>query len=220
MSEQTLYHVLGLPQEATPEQIHKAYRKISMTAHPDHGGNPQTWAEVKHAHDVLMDEKRRATYDATGEHADQKAAQSITAAAISLLDRAIDETIDAFEKTGARPEITPFIQVLAARVKDFRWQTKEDIEHRRRSNKLMTALAERTKSKTEDNPIVAVLKYKISLNTNVIAAAEQHLEVIAHLQGMLANQTYRTVEEELREQMSGQLMLQQALYNQLYQGGT
>ena len=61
------YVVLGVPREATKEQIKQAYRKLARTLHPDRDpGNPaaeERFKEVSVAYDVLSDAAKRIRYD-------------------------------------------------------------------------------------------------------------------------------------------------------------
>jgi curved DNA-binding protein CbpA len=61
-----LYTRLGLPPDATPPQIRRAYRKAAKTAHPDAGGSPEQWASIVEAYETLNDPRRRRIYDDTG----------------------------------------------------------------------------------------------------------------------------------------------------------
>lgn len=63
-----LYDVLGVPHDATPDHIRRAYRRLAMQSHPDL--NPfdrlaaeQRMAEINVAAGVLLDAERRAAYD-------------------------------------------------------------------------------------------------------------------------------------------------------------
>lgn len=69
------YKVLGVPQNAKPEHIKKAYRQLAFRYHPDHnkGGlhGEEHFREIKEAYEVLSDKMRRLQYDAVlrqGEH--------------------------------------------------------------------------------------------------------------------------------------------------------
>lgn len=61
------YDALGVAQDATPDQIKRAYRSKARTHHPDKGGDAQEFASAAAAYDVLSDPQRRQLYDATGQ---------------------------------------------------------------------------------------------------------------------------------------------------------
>lgn len=58
------YHTLGVGRRASPDDIKKTFRKLSLKHHPDKpGGDPATQAAIQAAYDVLKDADRRATLD-------------------------------------------------------------------------------------------------------------------------------------------------------------
>jgi hypothetical protein len=63
----TLYHVLGLPQSASHEQVKAAFRSLARRFHPDvNAGNnaaEQRFKEVNQAYETLADPGARAAYD-------------------------------------------------------------------------------------------------------------------------------------------------------------
>lgn len=60
----THYATLGVAENATQDEIKKAYRKLAMQHHPDKGGDTNKFQEIQSAYDVIGDEQRRAQYDA------------------------------------------------------------------------------------------------------------------------------------------------------------
>lgn len=64
------YETLGVPRDASSEQIKKAYRKLAMKYHPDVADDPQSaekFKEVGEAYAVLSDDAKRQMYDLGGD---------------------------------------------------------------------------------------------------------------------------------------------------------
>src|SRR5687768_3617981 len=65
------YEILGVPRDATSDEIKRAYRKLAMTYHPDRNNGSREaedrFKEITEAYDVLRDPNKRAAYDRYGE---------------------------------------------------------------------------------------------------------------------------------------------------------
>lgn len=63
------YEVLGVPRNATKDDIKRAYRKLAMQYHPDRNKSPdaeEKFKEISEAYAVLSDDQKRAEYDMYG----------------------------------------------------------------------------------------------------------------------------------------------------------
>jgi curved DNA-binding protein CbpA len=58
-----LYQLLGIPFNATDEQVKKAYRKRAKDYHPDTGGTEEEFILIKTAYEILSNENKRRNYD-------------------------------------------------------------------------------------------------------------------------------------------------------------
>jgi molecular chaperone DnaJ len=63
------YEVLGVPKDASKDQLKNAYRKLAMQYHPDRNKAPgaeERFKEISEAYAVLSDDAKRAQYDRFG----------------------------------------------------------------------------------------------------------------------------------------------------------
>ena len=66
---QDFYQILGVPRDASQEDIQRAYRKLARTYHPDVNSDPaaeERFKDISEAYDVLSDPETRRRYDAFG----------------------------------------------------------------------------------------------------------------------------------------------------------
>ena len=57
------YDILGVSEDASNDQIKKAFKDIAKKEHPDRGGNEAVFKEANEAYDTLKDTKKRQEYD-------------------------------------------------------------------------------------------------------------------------------------------------------------
>lgn len=58
------YEILGVPQDASPVEIKKAFRTLSLKLHPDkQGGNEDDFKRINEAYTILSDQDKKNAYD-------------------------------------------------------------------------------------------------------------------------------------------------------------
>lgn len=68
-TKRDFYEILGVPKNASEDEIKKAYRKLAMKHHPDRNQGDSAKAaeekfkEAKEAYEMLSDAQKRAAYD-------------------------------------------------------------------------------------------------------------------------------------------------------------
>jgi len=69
-TKRDFYEILGVPKNATDDEIKKSYRKLAMKYHPDRNQGDATaevkFKEAKEAYEMLSDAEKRAAYDQFG----------------------------------------------------------------------------------------------------------------------------------------------------------
>jgi molecular chaperone DnaJ len=69
VNKRDYYEVLGIPRDASSEDIKKAFRKLAFQYHPDRNsdnGASEKFKEINEAYEVLSDAEKRAAYDRYG----------------------------------------------------------------------------------------------------------------------------------------------------------
>lgn len=88
------YDTLGVPRDASADDIKQAFRRRSSECHPDKGGDAEAQAAVNRAYETLGDPTRRAEYDTTGTSSEPGSVQAEARDALITLFRASIDNSD------------------------------------------------------------------------------------------------------------------------------
>lgn len=91
-----LYEVLGVPRNATTEEINRKFKEMAKKYHPDVNKSPdakEKFAELNNAWQILRDKKKRELYDATGS---QEAAEGVDPGSNPFYGQSAEEIFNQF----------------------------------------------------------------------------------------------------------------------------
>jgi curved DNA-binding protein len=63
VAEKNYYEILGVKEDASTDEIKKAFRKLARKHHPDAGGDETRFKDISEAYEVLSDKEKRNEYD-------------------------------------------------------------------------------------------------------------------------------------------------------------
>lgn len=66
MPQKDYYDILGVPKNASQDEIKKAFYKLAHKYHPDKGGDAEKFKEINQAYQILSDPEKKAQYDRFG----------------------------------------------------------------------------------------------------------------------------------------------------------
>lgn len=129
------YDTLGVPENASPEEVKKAYRRKAKKCHPDVGGDPEEFRQALIAYEVLSDPGRRETYDRTGSDGENLDPEQSRIA--SYLHDAFRACLEKFSQEGRDPQYDSILDSM----KEVLRQTSNMAEQNVRNQKKLIASA-------------------------------------------------------------------------------
>jgi len=112
-----LYDILGLSKDATFEEIKAKYKSLAQQHHPDKGGDPELFKQIKNAYEILSDPINRKRYDTTGQF---ETKSSLRDSALEQLSRVFFNLI---------PNVNPETDDLILIMKNESRREKENINN-------------------------------------------------------------------------------------------
>lgn len=181
----TLYDELGVPPDASPSEIDRAYRRRARTAHPDTGGSSEAFHALSHAYEVLSDPSRRRRYDETGDDRPVRP-DNLAAQALAHIEALIESVLESD---------VPFDDVdLVAAVRATLDRQKAEMavavaDHERRARRAET-MAARFHRRGGDNAIRRVLERRAAEIRDRAAALKREEAAFAMASDLLSDYSF------------------------------
>lgn len=193
MIPKNYYEWLCVAPEATDEEIKRAFKKLAQEHHPDKGGDPAKFREVKEAYEILGDKTKRKVYDETG-----TVAQSEDISKIRALEQIASMLITIMDADEFDIDHTDILEYLKERIRNTVTATNlEMIRLQNRIAKRRRMLARLSKSETNNseitlNLIIANETAKATENINRFRLAMEELELMLEI---IAEYGYAVVQQ-------------------------
>lgn len=191
------YKILKIKKDAIKEQIQKAYRILAKKHHPDRGGDPEKFKEVQFAYDLLMDDNKRAHYDATGEcggSVDNSHCELLNLIFASF-QRVVSEALKP-ERLLFNPKTTNLVEAIRIDLKAPIPSLKIDIARAEQGIKDLMAITARFVKPEEGNVFHTMLRRELDGMKRGVEMLNQRVKEIEEAVKFLDGYEYRTDKEQ------------------------
>ena len=176
-----LYDVLGVPKDATEDEIKKAYKSKSKKAHPDKGGSNEAMSEINKAYMILRNKEKRERYDQTGETDNTSFENKFTILVNDVFMRIIEssDSVDNWD----------LIECFQENIDNFISTEKLRIEEMHTKIKKLGRVSKRIRSKG-DSRISAIILNNIEFYTKQLNTFNENIKFLKETQGILEEYSY------------------------------
>nr|WP_210270778.1 J domain-containing protein [Rhizobium rhizolycopersici] len=178
------YDIIGVARDANTASIKAAYRRRAKTAHPDSGGDVDTFARLKAAYELLLDPVRRKVYDDTGY--DPELADTKDLKGLMVLEKLINEVILDEREPGSFDPIAAIRRKLTNEIVNARFHIMEMERHRARIRNHMDRVGKRPST----DVFGSMLRSRSEAIAEAIEKAEAQIKDIEQAYGMLDGYSY------------------------------
>ncbi|SIQ99197.1 DnaJ domain-containing protein [Rhizobium sp. RU35A] len=178
------YKMLGVPRDADGQAIKSAYRHRAKTAHPDSGGDVETFSKLKASYELLLDPVRRKIYDDTG--FDPQLTDAKDLEGLMMLDALVNDIILDERQPGSFDPVAAMRRKLTDRIVNTRFHILELERHRGRIRNHMDRIGRRP----ESDVLGRMLSARCDAIADAMSKAEAEIKVIEQAYSMLEGYSY------------------------------
>ena len=186
------YELLGLERDADNQAIRSAYRKAAKSAHPDSGGDPEQFARLQVAYELLKDPVRRKVYDDTGY--DPQLADPRDLKGLMMLETLVNEFILDEREPGTFDPVAAMRRKLSDDIVKSRFHILELERHRARVRKHLDRLGRRP----ETDVLGSMLRARSRSIAEAIKNADEQIKTIEQAYEMLEGYSYELEALEMK----------------------
>lgn len=182
--KKTLYDVLGVNKNSTPEEIKKAYRKKAKENHTDkQGGDHDKMVEITKAYSVLSITEKRTRYDSTGQTEDVPFEQKFAGFVNDVFLKVIDQ-VDVVHSD----LVVAFVATTKGIIGENEKEQKKMVDKMDKLNKVVERLS-------GDERISIVIKGNIQGYTELINQSEETISFLKKCLEVLEHCDYKFEEK-------------------------
>lgn len=154
------YDTLGVTEKSSPEEVERAYKKLRMRAHPDHGGSAEAFDKLQRAHKTLTTPVLRALYDDHGYVGELSEDHQQRASAFDALVYMMNQYIEHPDV-----ELIDLRALMLANIKQIRSNTLTEMTSTKSKASKLLRLACRWRSAKGRNPLANALERQAAVLT-------------------------------------------------------
>ena len=178
------YDIIGVARDANTASIKAAYRRRAKSAHPDSGGDAETFARLKAAYELLLDPVRRKVFDDTG--FDPQLADPRDLKGLMLLEPLVNDVILDEREPGSFDPLAAMRRKLSDDIVKSRFHILELERHRNRVRQHIDRLGR----KAGTDFLGSMLRARSQSITEAIRNAEGQIQAIEQAYAMLEGYSY------------------------------
>ena len=152
------YAKLGVPREATRDEIKVAFRAKARQTHPDARGNVEDFRDIADAYAVLGDVDRRARYDQSGDTATVSEETKRTDA-LNIIQQMMEQTLN---QVGDGPICNDVVAKMREAAADAVSKIAADIEAMQRAIVRFAEFADRFNTAGDTNVLRGMVDHRIA----------------------------------------------------------
>ena len=170
------YAVLGVKADATADDVKAAYRLCAKNTHPDRGGSSREFSDVKLAHAVLSDAKRRERYDRTG-HIEEPEPDNTEQGALERIGVMLKAVLEAEPDPNERDLVAVMKAHLVAEIEATRGKLNVTRRALQRAERMRGRFR---RKKPGDNPIEGIVEWQIRDLNRAVNSGEAAIKQREH----------------------------------------